>query len=337
MELRTDHPLAALNSLRLSARAAFFCRATSPAELVDALAHARRHDLPVLVLGGGSNVVFSRDWPGLVVQPALRGVEVIERGRRRIRLRVAAGEDWPALVERCLAAGWFGLENLALIPGSAGAAPVQNIGAYGVELADRLVAVAALERATGQTLRLSRDDCRFGYRESVFKRHPDRYLITAIELQLDLEPTAVLTYQPLAAELERSGVGDPGPRDIFRAVCDLRRAKLPDPDALPNAGSFFVNPTVDAGRWQRLRRRHPRLVAFEQPGGSYKLAAGWLVERCGYKGHRQGAIGVSPDQALVLINHGGATGAELLALAERIRGAVRETFGVELAIEPRVI
>ncbi len=337
MELRTDHPLAALNSLRLPARAAFFCRATSPAELVDAVAHARRHDLPLLVLGGGSNLVFSRDWPGLVVQPALRGVEVTERDRRRIRLRVAAGEDWPALVERCLAAGWFGLENLALIPGSAGAAPVQNIGAYGVELAERLVAVTALERATGEPVRLSGADCRFGYRESVFKSSPDRYLITAIELQLDLEPAPVLSYQALGAALERSGVAEPGPRDVFRAVCDLRRAKLPDPAALPNAGSFFVNPTVAAGRWERLRRRHPRLVAFEQPAGGYKLAAGWLIERCGYKGHRQGAVGVSPDQALVLVNHGGATGVELLALAERIRGAVRETFGVELAIEPRVI
>jgi UDP-N-acetylmuramate dehydrogenase len=197
--------------------------------------------------------------------------------------------------------------------------------------------VAALERATGEQVRLSGADCRFGYRDSVFKRHPERYLITAIELQLDLEPAPVLTYQPLVAALERSGVADPGPRDVFRAVCDLRRARLPDPSATPNAGSFFVNPTVAADRWERLQRRHPRLVAFEQPGGGFKLAAGWLVERCGFKGHRQGAVGVSLDQALVLINHGGATGAELLALAERIRTAVRETFGVELAIEPRVI
>ncbi len=338
MDVLTDHPLESKNTLGLPARAGTFCRATSHAELIEALAWVKKRNLDLLVLGGGSNLVFSRDWSGLVLQVALKGVQETGRGSDRITIRVAAGEDWPGLVERCLRAGWYGLENLALIPGTAGAAPVQNIGAYGVELSDRLVAVEALDRESGAHVELSNQDCRFGYRESIFKGPArDRYLITAIHLRLALEPVVTLGYRALAEALDRAGRTDPAPADVFDAVCGLRRSKLPDPSLLPNAGSFFTNPLVDDAHFAELTARHPDLVAFAQPGGGHKLAAGWLIERCGFKGHRQGPVGVHDQQALVLVNHGGATGADLLALATRIQDTVYDTFGVRLAIEPRVV
>jgi len=338
MDVLTDQPLDAKNSLGLSARAAHFCRATSVEELIEALAYARHRDLQVLVLGGGSNLVFSRDWPGLVIQVALMGVEELGREAGRISLRVAAGQDWPELVEACLRSGWYGLENLAMIPGTVGAAPVQNIGAYGLELSDRLVAIEALQRETAERVKLSRDDCCFGYRDSIFKRaEHDRYIITAVHLRLDLEPAVTIGYQALAEALAQRGASAPTPEDVFGAVCALRRAKLPDPAVLPNAGSFFQNPVVDREHYARLLERFPGLVSFPQPGGGYKLAAGWLVEHCGFKGLRRGSVGVHAHQALVLVNHGGATGRELLALAGSIQDAVHDTFGLRLQIEPRVV
>ncbi len=338
MEILADYPLQRLNTFGLSVFAHRFARARSIEDLREALEHARHASLPMLVLGGGSNLVLTKDYPGLVIRIELSGIETERRADEIIRLRVAAGEDWPTLVDLCLGQGWYGLENLALIPGSAGAAPIQNIGAYGVELSDRLVEFEALERETGQLVRFSKAQCRFGYRDSAFKtEHRDRYVITSITLELSREPAPDTSYEALARELEAAGIDRPTPRDVHEAVCRLRLARLPDPAVLGNAGSFFANPVIEAERHRELKERFGEIAVFEQPDGRVKLAAGWLIERCGFKGIRADDAGVFEKQALVLVNHGRATGRDILELAARIQTKVRDTFGVDLEIEPRVV
>lgn len=338
MEILADVELRPHNTFGLSARAHRFVRAASLEDLRQACDHARAESLECLVIGAGSNLVLTRDWPGLVIRVALAGISIAAGPGDRIELRAAAGQDWPDLVAHCLEQGWFGLENLALIPGTAGAAPVQNIGAYGLELADRLVELEYLDMANGATGRLAPTDCGFGYRTSVFKQaQRNRRVITSISLALSRTPRVQLGHQGLVDELAAVGVTEPSPADVFAATIRLRRAKLPDPARLGNAGSFFHNPIVAAEHHQRLAARFPGLPGWVQADGRVKLAAGWLIEQCGFRGARQGAAGVHHDQALVLVNHGGASGHDILVLAERIRATVHKTFGVELTIEPRVI
>lgn len=332
MELSEHHPLQALNTFGLDVRARWFAEAHSQDDLSEALAFARDQDLRVLVLGGGSNLVLTRDLEGLVLRVALQGIEVGPERGDRIAVRVAAGEAWSPLVERCLGEGLHGLENLGGIPGTAGAAPVQNIGAYGVELRDRLIEVEALDRESGALCHFDRAACNFGYRQSVFKGAlAERTVITAITLGLSRTAEACLSYEPLRRVLGAC----PSPAEVHAAVLRLR-ARLPDPAVLGNAGSFFTNPIVGAARCAELRRAHPDLVAFPH-GDGFKVSAGWLIERLGLRGVCEGRAGVHRDHALVLVNLGGATGAEILALAARIQREVRAAFGVELEIEPRIV
>lgn len=338
MEIRRDESLRDLNTFGLPAVASWFARASSRGDLDNALEFARGQGLPVLPLGGGSNLVLSGDVPGLVVAIALGGFEILEDGPREVVVRVGAGEDWTRLVDRCLSLGLFGLENLVLIPGTAGAAPIQNIGAYGVEVRESLVEVEAVEISTGRARTFGNAECAFAYRESVFKAAlRDRFVITSVALRLSREPAARASYGALAGELRSRGIERPGPLDVADAVRHLRRTRLPDPAVTGNAGSFFQNPVVDTATAESLRSREPGLPTFPSEDGCVKLAAAWLIERCGFKGARRGTVGVHPSHALVLVNHGGATGREVLALAEEIRAAVRERFGVSLAIEPRVV
>jgi len=338
VEISRDRSLRTLNTFGLPAVAPWFARASSPADLQEALEFARGHDLPVLPLGGGSNLVLAGDPPGLVLHVAIPGFDGIEDGPQGVLLRVGAGEEWSALVDRCLGLGLFGLENLVMVPGTAGAAPIQNIGAYGVEIRDLLVEVEAVEVATGRVCRFNNDQCAFGYRGSVFKGAlQDRFVIAATTLRLSREPFAKASYGALAGELASRGIAHPTPLDVAEAARHLRRTRLPDPAVTGNAGSFFQNPVVDDGTAAELRAANPGLPTFPADGGHTKLAAAWMIERCGFKGARRGAAGVHPSHALVLVNHGGATGRDILALADEIRAAVLGRFGVLLAIEPRVI
>ncbi|HOU54737.1 MAG TPA: UDP-N-acetylmuramate dehydrogenase [Myxococcota bacterium] len=338
MRLLPRQALEAWNTFGVPSRADWLCRATTVLEAREAVAFAADRGLPVTVLGGGSNVVLLSRVPGVVIRMEITGFEVRARQGERAMVQVGAGEDWPRLVDRCLEGGLHGLENLTDIPGTAGAAPVQNIGAYGVEVADVLEEVRCLEVPSGREVLLDRRACCLGYRDSLFKsRAPGRYLVVGVTLGLSTRPEVRVEYEGLAREIARQGLSAPSPRDVARLVRQVRRDRLPNPARLGNAGSFFVNPVVEDGVAAALLERYPDLPTFPAGPGRRKLAAGWLIERCGFKGRALGRVGVHRDHALVLVNLGGATGREVIDAAQVIRRAVRETFGVDLEMEPRVL
>ena len=323
--------LRALNTFGLEATAQRYYRA----ETVGALREALRAEQPRLVLGGGSNLLLTRDVPGLTLHVGLRGVTVYFPDDDRAEVRAAAGEHWHALVEFTLAQDLGGLENLSLIPGSVGATPIQNIGAYGVEIREHLVSVEALDRASLRLRRFTPDELEFGYRESAFKRAlAGRYIVTAVTYALTRRRHAARAdYGDIRAHLQHRG-REPEPRWISEAVVDIRRSKLPDPVEIGNSGSFFKNPELDADSFARFAERHPEAPHYPLAGGRVKVPAGWLIERAGWKGHRRGAIGVHDRQALVLVNHGDGRGEALWALAQEIRADVLTKFGI--ALEPEV-
>jgi len=275
--------------------------------------------------------------PGLTVAMRSRGRRVLERTAGSVLIEAEAGENWHQLVCWSLDHGFHGLENLSLIPGTLGAAPVQNIGAYGVELCDVFDSLEALDRSSGQLCRLDREACRFAYRDSLFKQQPGRFVILRVRLRLGTSPQPRLDYAPLAAAWQATGLQRPDSRVISELVCSIRRSKLPDPAQLGNAGSFFKNPLLAAGQAQSLLARWPNMPHYPQVDGSIKLAAGWLIEQAGWKGHSQGRVGVHRDQALVLVNLGGARGAEVMLLARAIQQDVLVKFAVELEMEPQLI
>jgi len=335
-----DASLRERNTFRVAARARLLVEVTDAAALPALFAqlHAR-HEADVLVLGGGSNVLLTRDWPGAVVTPALRGIGILSETGGTALVRCAAGESWNDFVHWSLAHGLAGLENLALIPGTVGAAPIQNIGAYGLEMCERFAWLRAVELASGESVEFDARACAFGYRDSFFKREGrDRFVITSVTFRLPKAWQPRANYADLARQLAADGYHadgkEPDAQAIFDAVVAVRRAKLPDPLELGNAGSFFKNPVVNADQFEALKSREPDVVSYAQPDGRVKLAAGWLIDRCGWKGRSIGAAAVHERQALVLVNRGGASGADVLALARAIQHDVLERFGVELEAEP---
>ncbi len=337
-----DVQLQTLNTLAIPARAACLARVDAVEKLAAVLSWLRQQrklgvSQPLLVLGGGSNLVLSSSWPGLVLQMAIPGIEVVAENDEHVWLKVGAGESWHGLVEHCMKFHYWGLENLALIPGSVGAAPIQNIGAYGVELKDYFAELGAIEVESGLDVTFDKDACHFGYRDSVFKQAlRDRYIITSVTFRLRKTPRVVCEYPALRDFFSERDIQHPSPQQVFKAVCAIRSSKLPSPGQLPNAGSFFKNPLVSAEQFESLQRQHEGLVGYSQADGQVKLAAGWLIDRAGWRGYRQGAVGVHEQQALVLVNPGQGTGRELLALAKLIQDDVKARYGVELEIEPRV-
>jgi UDP-N-acetylmuramate dehydrogenase len=324
------------NTLRVDARAAWLAEIHEADAIPALLAEPALRREPVLLLGEGSNVLFADDYDGAVVTMKTRGVEVVSEDADAACIRVAAGEHWDDLVRWTLAQGYPGLENLILIPGSVGAAPMQNIGAYGVEVGEFIESVEAFDLGGRRAVRFDTGQCEFGYRDSVFRRHPDRWLITAVTLRLPRTQAPRVDYAGLREELERMGIANPAPIHVADAVVNLRTRKLPDPAVIGNAGSFFKNPIVPAPQAAALRSDHPPLPCWPVAGG-VKLSAAWLIESCGFKGLRNSDAGISTRHALVLVNHGRASGAELWALARHVRDGVRERFGVNLEPEPRII
>ncbi|TRX74889.1 UDP-N-acetylmuramate dehydrogenase [Pseudomonas mangiferae] len=337
LQVREGVSLAPYNTFGIDVRARGFAEAQGEEDVRAALAEAAARRLPLLVLGGGSNLLLSRDVEALVLKMSSRGVRVLEDDGRRAILEAEAGEPWHPFVLDTLARGFAGLENLSLIPGTVGAAPVQNIGAYGVELKDVFAGLTALDRRNGELVTFDREACSFGYRDSLFKQEPDRWVILRVRFALDRQAPPHLDYGPLRQRLAESGIDTPSAVDVSRAVCAIRQEKLPDPAQLGNAGSFFKNPVVDADSANALRARYTDLVAYPLADGQVKLAAGWLIERAGWKGFREGDAGVHQQQALVLVNHGTASGAEILALARRIQGDILARFGVTLEMEPNLL
>lgn len=342
-----DAPLQSRNTFGVPARAALLAEIDDAAALPALLATAEFAG-PPLVLGGGSNLLFVGDPQRPVLVLSGREVRVLADDGRRASgngaiVRADAGVQWHGFVLDILARGFAGLENLALIPGTVGAAPIQNIGAYGVEVREFIHAVEAFEPASGECHRLDREACRFAYRDSLFKQQPDRFIVTAVEFALPREHTPVLDYAGIGDELAATGIDRATPRQVADAVIAIRRRKLPDPAVLGNAGSFFKNPIVPVAQADALLAEHPALPAFhnkDAPGsgaGDRKLSAAWLIDACGWKGHRDGDAGVAASHALVLVNHGHASGRQLFDLARRIADSVDARFGVSLEPEPRVI
>jgi UDP-N-acetylmuramate dehydrogenase len=335
LPIATDFPLEALNTFRIAARARQYLRVTDPGQLAAVLAEPTLAALPRLVLGGGSNLLFTRDFDGLVLHMALAGREIVGMDAGCTLVRARAGENWHEFVQWTLAQGLGGLENLSLIPGTVGAAPIQNIGAYGAEIKDVFHSLTAFDLASGEVRTMAAPDCRFGYRDSVFK-HADGAQLVVLDVTFAL-PTAWqpnLRYAELANEIAAAGIGQPTPRQVGDAVIAIRRRKLPDPADIGNAGSFFKNPVVPGEQCARLLATFPNMVHHAQPDGSEKLAAGWLIDQCGWKGKSIGPAGVYPKQALVLVNNGGASGADIVRLAQAIKADVMERYGVLLEPEP---
>jgi UDP-N-acetylmuramate dehydrogenase len=335
LPIEHDVSLQAFNTFGLAARASHYLRVTDPAQLDALRAEAALAGLPRFVLGGGSNVLLTRDVDALVLHMAIAGREIVGEQDGKVLVRAGAGENWHAFVDYTLAQGLGGLENLSLIPGTVGAAPIQNIGAYGLEIKDVFHALTVFDLDSGARRTLTGADCRFGYRDSIFKHAAGaRLVVLDVTFALPRAWQPNLRYAELAQALEAAGVAAPTPRQVSDTVVAIRRRKLPDPAEIGNAGSFFKNPVVPGKQCRELLTRFPQLVHHVQPDGSEKLAAGWLIDQCGWKGRQLGAAGVYPKQALVLVNNGGATGAEVLALARAIQQDVLQRFGVELEPEP---
>ena len=330
--LSRDAPLERHNTFRVPARAAWFAELSVAAALPELLAQPELKDLPLLVLGEGSNLLLTKDFEGLVLYMAIAGIR-----RDGMRVHVGAGERWDGFVRWSLEQGLDGLENLILIPGTVGAAPIQNIGAYGAEVQECVHAVEAWDRKAARTVTLARSACKFGYRDSLLKQESGRYIVTAVEFDFPHEHPLKLGYQGVDKELAAQGVRQPKAADVARAVEALRRRKLPDPAKIGNAGSFFKNPVLPAALAGALLREHPDIPSFPTGAGHTKLSAAWLIEACGLKGAREGDAGVSEQHALVLVNHGKATGAQIWALAQRIRETVKTRFGIVLEPEPIVL
>ncbi|WPN96208.1 UDP-N-acetylmuramate dehydrogenase [Pseudomonas sp. MUP55] len=334
LQVQAQVSLKPFNSFGIDVRAQLFAEARSDADVQQALAYAEAHSVPLLVIGGGSNLLLTQDVPALVLRMVTQGIRVLHDDGVHVVVEAEAGEAWHPFVLWTLEQGFCGLENLSLIPGTVGAAPMQNIGAYGVEIKDVFAGLTALDRQSGELRDFSLQECRFAYRDSLFKHEVGRWLILRVRFALSRASHLKLDYGPVQQRLAGQGITDATPTDVSRAICSIRREKLPDPAELGNAGSFFKNPLVPQALAVELKSQYPDLVAYPQADGQTKLAAGWLIEKAGWKGFRDGDAGVHTMQALVLVNYGAATGRDIANLALRIQQDIAERFGVVLEMEP---
>ena len=337
-QLAEDVSLAGRNTFHVPARAAMMADVTRAEALGELFDFAMLRDGPVMVLGEGSNLLFAGDFPGVIVCLTMAGHRILEDDGGHALVRAEAGLNWNELVTWTLGRGLCGLENMALIPGTVGACPIQNIGAYGVEVREFIETVEAFHRGTGQIKRVANADCHFGYRDSIFKADLDQWVITAVEMRLPRERPLQLDYAGVREELAAMGVDAPRASHVAEAISRIRTRKLPNPALLGNAGSFFKNPIVPAAQAEALKAEYPALPVY--PGGApelRKLSAAWMIEQAGWKGFREGDAGIAAQHALVLVNHGKASGAQLLALAHRVADSVQERYGVALEPEPRLI
>ena len=324
------------NTFGIDVRARYFSDFTS-VESLEELLNEKKSD-QLLVLGGGSNVLLTKDVDGFVLKNEIKGIQQTRSGDQHVLVTAGAGESWHGVVEYCLANNLGGIENLALIPGSTGAAPMQNIGAYGVELRDVFDALKAYDRLEKEVVEFKSADCNFGYRESVFKnKYKERFIILQVTLRLTTNHQLNVSYGAIRQELEAMQVQDPTIQDVAAAVIKIRRSKLPDPEVIGNAGSFFKNPVIGKHEFEVLKNNFPAIVGFATDDNQVKLAAGWLIEQCGWKGFRKGDAGCHAQQALVLVNYGKASGGEIYELSEEIKVSVKEKFGVGLEREVNII
>lgn len=336
MPLLENYSLKQLNTFGIDVNAKLFADITSEADLAEVFSNPLVKENRLLVLGGGSNMLFTKDYDGLVLKISINGISVKEDGDD-VLVTAGAGEVWDSLVKYCVSKGYAGIENLTLIPGTVGASPIQNIGAYGVEIKDVLESCTAFEIATGEIKTFSRADCEFAYRESVFKgKLKGKYIITSVTYKLSKTANVQTHYGAINAELERRGIANPTIADVSEVVAAIRVSKLPDPSTIGNAGSFFKNPIIDKTVFDELVEQFPDMPHYPAPDAGIKLAAGWLIEACGFKGVVEGNTGTWKNQALVLVNHGGATGQEVYRFSEKIINTVQQKFGVLLEREVNI-
>lgn len=336
MQIERKRSLKRLNTLGLEAIADHYVTLDSIDEAVDFFRSEEFKNLPHLILGAGSNTLFSKDFKGVVIHPNMREISIVKIVDDKILVRVGAGVNWDNFVEWCVDRGWGGAENLSWIPGCVGASPVQNIGAYGSEAADIIENVEFIYLDSGELRFLKGHECLFGYRESIFKKDlKNKVLIAYVTFSLSLKPSLNINYADVKDELR----GEPYPslRDVRDAIIKIRRRKLPDPGEIGNAGSFFKNPVIDTNRAEELKREFPSLKLYPSSNGGVKLPAAWLIEQCGFKGVREGNVGVHKNQALVLIAYDGANAGELLCLAQKIKRSVKDRFDVDIEPEVNII
>lgn len=337
MKVQENVSLRQYNTFNLDATARYFVAFHSREALETILGDPQFKYMPKLILGGGSNILLTKDFDGLVLKNEIKGVHTVSEDDEHVYVKAGAGENWHQFVMHCIEKGYGGLENLSLIPGNVGASPMQNIGAYGVEIKDVFEELEALHLEEHTLVSFNREACAFGYRESVFKRqYKDQFAILQVIYKLNKKPVFNTSYGAIEQELERLGK-TPSVRSISEAVINIRTSKLPNPAEIGNAGSFFKNPEVTKEKYEELKLAFPNIVAYPLPGGHYKLAAGWLIEQSGWKGYRNGDAGVHARQALVLVNYGNARGEEIVELSWQIVDSVKEKFGVALEREVNII
>jgi UDP-N-acetylmuramate dehydrogenase len=336
MEIKENYPLKSLNTFAIDIKSKFYAAPSSIVELTELLSISIYKPLKKLIIGGGSNLLFTKDFDGMVIHPILKEKTIIEKSAEYIIVKAGAGENWDEFVQWTVENSIAGIENLSLIPGTIGACPVQNIGAYGVEVGDLIEKVEAIEIESGTIREFANNECKFGYRESIFKQElKGRYIITSGFFKLALRPDFKINYGALKEELAK--FDEISLSTVRQAIINIRESKLPNPVASPNAGSFFKNPSVSKELADDLKSKFPEMVSYTNTDGSVKLAAGWLIDRLGWKGKTLNDAGVHEKQALVLVNKGNATGNQILELASKIKKSVFQTFGVELEYEVNIV
>ena len=337
MDIITNASLKKHNTFGIDAKARYFVEITSVEELQETLSFIKSNSFNFFILGGGSNVLFTKDFEGVVIKNNTKGIETVFEDDNIVTVKASAGESWSDFTDYCVSKGWSGIENLSLIPGSVGASPVQNIGAYGVEVKDVIKEVEVLDIETGEVLTIPAKDCKFGYRSSIFKNEAKgKYVVLSVIYKLSKHFEPKIDYGPLKMYFPEKKI-PVTLKNVSLAVKEIRRSKLPDPGELGNAGSFFKNPVIDNDKAGELKRKFKGIPVFEAGNGKSKIAAGWMIEKTGWKGKRIGDAGVHEKQALVLVNYGNATGQEIVDLADKIKSSVFETFGINLENEVLVL
>ena len=339
MQIQKNISLKPFNTFGIAAKAAYFCEINSAAALTSFLQENKTaNDTPLLILGGGSNLLFTKDFPGIVLKNNISGIQVIKEDENHVWVKAGAGENWHAFVLHCINLGYGGVENLSLIPGTMGAAPMQNIGAYGVEIKDVFEQLEAVAIESGKLQYFNNADCKFGYRESVFKNiYKNQFVITSVTLKLSKHPVINTSYGAIEETLQNWGIANPTIHDVSNAVIHIRQSKLPNPADIGNAGSFFKNPVVAKEVYDRLKTQYPEMPGYIVSEKEMKVPAGWLIEQCGWKGKRFGEVGVHKNQALVLVNYGNADGEAVKELAYKISASVADRFGIELTPEVNMV
>ena len=333
--MEENKSLKSLNTFGIGVSARYFAAFDTTEKLAELLQQNRS---PLLVLGGGSNILFTKDFDGLVLKNEVMGINIVKEDEQHTYVQAGAGESWHGFVQYCLQHNLAGVENLSLIPGNVGASPMQNIGAYGVEIKDVFDSLEAFHIREQKMYSFNKKDCEFGYRESVFKRrHKNEFVISSVTFRLNKKPAYHIAYGAIGQELERMGIEELSIQAISQAVINIRRSKLPDPKFIGNAGSFFKNPEISAAQFKTLQPSFENIVGYALDNGNVKLAAGWLIEQCGWKGYRKGDAGCHAKQALVLVNYGNAKGSEIVALSKEIIASVNDKFGVLLESEVNII